>query len=218
MRRNLSILLVSLVLIFSNLGAVADKYWEQKVSLFNLLPIGKEDIVFLGNSITDGGNFEELFNRKDVKNRGIRSDAIPGVMKRLDQVTKGAPKKIFLLIGLNDVSHGLTVDALATRYENLVEEIMKKTPDTQLYIQSVMPINNSFGVYKSLKDKEKTVKEFNERIKGIADSRGLKYLDLWTVLADENGNLKKEYTNDGLHLTGAGYRAWTGHIERYLDE
>ena len=218
MRRNISILLVSFVLIFSNLGAVADKYWEQKVSLFNLLPIGRGDIVFLGNSITDGGNFEELFNRKDVKNRGIRSDAIPGVMKRLDQITKGAPKKIFLLIGINDVSYGLTVDALAARYENLVDEIMKKTPDTQLYIQSVMPINNSFGVYKSLKDKEKTVKEFNERIKEIADSRGLKYVDLWTVLADANGNLKKDYTNDGLHLTGAGYRAWTGYIEKFLDE
>lgn len=218
MRKNIGILLVSLVLIFTNFSAVADKYWEQKVSLFNLLPIGREDIVFLGNSITDGGNFEELFNRKDVKNRGIRSDAIPGIMKRLDQVTKGSPKKIFLLIGINDVSHGLTIDALAARYENLVDEIMKKTPSTQLYIQSVMPINNSFGVYKSLKDKENTVKEFNEHIKGIADSRGLKYVDLWNVLADANGSLKKEYTNDGLHLTGAGYRAWTGYIEKYLDE
>ncbi len=219
MNRIVRIVVLSL---FLSLGVVkglaVDKYWEQKVTLFNLLPVTSEDIVFLGNSITDGGNFEELFKRKDVKNRGIRSDAIPGVMKRLDQVTQGKPKKIFLLIGINDVSHGLTVDALAQRYEKLVEEILKRSPSTQLYIQSVMPINNSFSVYKSLKGKEETVKQFNERIKAIAENKGVKYVDLWGVLADDKGKLKSNFTNDGLHLTGPGYRAWTDYIQPLLDE
>lgn len=198
--------------------ACADKYWEQKVSLFDQLPINSKDIVFLGNSITDGGNFEELFKRDDVKNRGIRSDAIPGVMKRLDQITSGHPRKIFLLIGINDVSHGLTVDQLTQRYSDLVRAIREKSPETRLYIQSVMPINNDFGVYKGLKGKEYTVVEFNKRIKGIAEENGLDYIDLWTVLSDSNGKLQKRFTNDGLHLTGPGYKAWTGAIERYLDE
>ncbi len=200
------------------INADADKYWEQKVSLYDHLPITENDIVFLGNSITDGGNFEELFKRSDVKNRGIRSDAIPGVIKRLDQVTKGHPRKIFLLIGINDVSHGLSVEALAKRYENLVDEIMKRTPETELYIQSVMPINNSFGIYKGLKGKENTVLQFNERIKKIAEDRDLKYIDLWQFLADSKGNLNRKFTNDGLHLTGPGYRVWTNGIREYLDE
>ncbi len=196
----------------------ADKYWEQKVSLFNLLPITENDIVFLGNSITDGGNFEELFEREDVKNRGIRSDAIPGVLKRLDQVTDGHPKKIFLLIGINDVSHGLSVDQLADRYENLVNEIRKRSPETKLYLQSIMPINNDFGDYKRLKGKESTVVQLNERIKGIAEKNGLTYVDLWPFLSDSKGNLNKKFTNDGLHLTGPGYRAWTENIRHLLDE
>lgn len=198
--------------------AKADKYWEQKVSLFNHLPISENDIVFLGNSITDGGNFEELFKREDVKNRGIRSDAIPGVMKRLDQVTNGHPKKIFLLIGINDVSHGLSVDKLAERYENLVKEIRKRSPETKLYLQSLMPINNDFGVYKGLKGKETTVVQFNERIRAIAEKNGLTYVDLWPFLADSKGKLNKKFTNDGLHLTGPGYRAWTDGIRDLLDE
>lgn len=196
----------------------ADKYWEQRVSLFNQLPVTENDIIFLGNSITDGGNFEELFGREDVKNRGIRSDAIPGVMKRLDQVTKGHPKKIFLLIGINDVSHGLTVKQLADRYENLVKEIQKRSPNTKLYLQSVMPINNSFKVYKSLTGKEKTVVDFNTEIKRIAKENGVTYIDLWPALSDNNGNMKKNFTNDGLHLTGEGYRAWTNLLRPYLDE
>lgn len=205
-------------MVLSAVSANADKYWEQKVSLFNLLPITENDIVFLGNSITDGGNFEELFEREDVKNRGIRSDAIPGVLKRLDQVTDGHPRKIFLLIGINDVSHGLSVDQLADRYENLVDEIRKRSPETKLYLQSIMPINNDFGVYKGLKGKESTVVQLNERIKAIAEKNGLTYVDLWPFLSDSKGKLNKKFTNDGLHLTGPGYRAWTENIRHLLDE
>ncbi len=204
--------------LFISTSAHADKYWEQRVSLFDHLPVTENDIIFLGNSITDGGNFEELFKREDVKNRGIRSDIIPGVQKRLEQVVKGHPKKIFLLIGINDVSHGHSVDKLAERYETLVNEIRHRSPETQLYLQSIMPINNDYGVYRNLKGKENTIVEFNKRIKEIAEKNDLKYIDLWSFLADKNGKLNKKYTNDGLHLTGPGYRAWTNGIRSYLDE
>lgn len=204
--------------LFISTSAHADKYWEQRVSLFDHLPVTENDIIFLGNSITDGGNFEELFKREDVKNRGIRSDIIPGVQKRLEQVVKGHPKKIFLLIGINDVSHGHSVDKLAERYETLVNEILQRSPETQLYLQSIMPINNDYGVYRNLKGKENTIVEFNKRIKEIAEKNDLEYIDLWPFLADKSGKLNKKYTNDGLHLTGPGYRAWTNGIRSYLDE
>lgn len=211
-------IVLTLLLVTATFTGFADKYWEQRVSLFDHLPITENDIVFLGNSITDGGNFEELFKREDVKNRGIRSDAIPGVLKRLDQVVKGHPKKIFLLIGINDISHGLSVDRLAERYETLVTEIMNRTPSTSLYLQSIMPINNSYGVYRSLKGKESIIIELNKRIKEIAGRNGLTYVDLWPFLADANGKLNRKFTNDGLHLTGPGYKAWTNGISHYLDE
>ncbi len=111
---------------------------------------------------------------------------MPGVQKRLEQVVKGKPRKIFLLIGINDVSHGHSVDKLAERYESLVNEIRLRSPETRLYLQSIMPINNDYG--------------------------------MWQFLADKNGKLKNKYTNDGLHLTGPGYKAWTNGIRSYLDE
>lgn len=211
-------LLTAALLLMPTFQANADKYWEQKVSLFDHLPITENDIVFLGNSITDGGNFEELFKREDVKNRGIRSDIIPGVMKRLDQVVKGHPRKIFLLIGINDVSHGHSIDKLAQRYENLVKEIMRRSPQTKLYLQSIMPIDNRFGVYRNLRGKEQTVMDFNKRIQAIAEENGLAYIDLWPVLSDKEGRMRSDFTNDGLHLTGPGYRAWTNAIRHFLDE
>lgn len=198
--------------------ALADEYWDQKTSLFELLPVKGDDIVFLGNSITDGGEFHELFGMPQVKNRGIRSDVITGVEKRLGQVTGGQPRKIFLLIGINDVSHGHSVDELARRYARLVRRIREESPGTQLYVQSVMPVNNSFRRYRNLTGKEKTIKAFNERIKAIAADNGATYVDLWPFLADSAGNLKREYTNDGLHLNGRGYRVWTDGIRHLVEQ
>lgn len=197
-----------------------DAYWHQRVSLFDKLPVGNDDIVFLGNSITDGGEFQELFGIENVLNRGIRSDRINGVRKRLDQVTEGHPKKIFLLIGINDVADSRNTPAsLANMYEVLVKEIREKSPETILYIQSVMPINNDFKRYKTLFGREAVIPAFNEKLKVIAENNGAIYIDLWPALADPaTGKLKKNFTNDGLHLTGAGYRAWTEAVKGYVLE
>lgn len=198
--------------------ASAYEYWDRKVSLFDSLPVYNTDIVFLGNSITDGGHFNELYEMENIKNRGISSDVIDGVLRRLDQVTNGHPKKIFLLIGINDVSHGLSSQKLIKKYETLVDSILSKSPETKLYLQSVMPINNDFKRYKGLVGKEKVIKEFNIGIKEIAEQRGLTYIDLWPFLADGNGKLQRAFTNDGLHLSGAGYKAWTKGIESQVKE
>ena len=200
------------------LPAHADEYWDQKTSLFDVLPVTSDDIVFLGNSITDGGEFAELFDMPNIKNRGIRSDVITGVEKRLTQVTSGHPAKIFLLIGINDVSHGLTVDQLATRYERLVKKIREQTPDTKLYIQSVMPINNDFNRYKNLKGREKVIPALNRRLQTIAAQTGAEYVALTKTRESTPNKLNPRYTNDGLHLNGPGYRAWTRAIQHLVKQ
>ncbi len=198
----------------SSVGADArSEYWEQKVTLFNLLPIEEDDIVFLGNSITDGSEFHELFYNPKIKNRGINSDVISGVKERLYQITDGNPSKIFLLIGINDISHGKTADQIAAEYEGLVKDIREASPETTLYVQSIMPINNDFGRYKNLKGRENTVIEVNKKLRDIAVRNGAQYVDLWPVLADPaTGKLRRQFTNDGLHLLGKGYKAWADAI------
>lgn len=214
-----SMLLLAATLPSAVSASPRSEYWEQKVTLFNIIPVEPGDIVFLGNSITDGGEFSELFDDITIKNRGISSDVISGVIERLYQVVDHSPSKIFLLIGINDVSHNLSVDRLAEEYGKLVREIREKAPDTRLYLQSVMPINNDFGRYRNLKGKESTVVRFNERIKEIASVNGAVYVDLWPALADPStGKLKKEFTNDGLHLLGKGYKAWADAIRPLVKE
>lgn len=197
----------------------ADRYYDRRVSLFELLPIDEDDIVFLGNSITDGGEFDELFCNENIKNRGITSDVIEGVENRLNQVLRGKPKKIFLLIGINDVSHKLSAKQIAAAYARLVDKIVVGSPTTKLYIQSIMPIDNDFRRYKNLFGTENVITEVNALLQKVATERGVTYIDLTSALADEQtGKLKKEFTNDGLHLTGEGYKAWADAIRSYVEE
>ncbi len=213
-------LLFSTACLLSPLQAEArSEYWHQRVTLFDLLPVEPGDIVFLGNSITDGGEFCELFDNPAIKNRGISSDVISGVKERLHQVTDNHPSKIFLLIGINDVSHNLSVNQLATAYEDLVKTIRKDSPESRLYIQSIMPINNDFGRYKNLKGKEGVITALNKRLQEIAKENGAIYVDLWPALADKKtGKLRREFTNDGLHLLGKGYDAWAEAIRHLVAE
>lgn len=195
----------------------ADSYYDRKVSLFELLPINSDDIVFVGNSITDGAELQELFDMPNIKNRGITSDVINGVSKRIATTLKGHPKKVFLLIGANDISHNLTANKIAANYEQLIKKMRTLSPQTHFYLQSIMPVNNDFGRYKTMIGKEKVITELNEKIKDIAAANGCTYIDLTDALKDpKTGKLRREFTNDGLHLTGAGYKAWAKVLEPYV--
>lgn len=194
------------------------EYWHQRVSLFDELEVTPDDIVFFGNSITDGGEFHELLMRNDVKNRGISGDNVSGLLERVDQITKGHPKKIFILIGINDLSQNLTVRKITSQYDELIKKIKKDSPESEIYIQSVFPINNDFQRYKSLIGKEKLIPQLNSRLKELSEQNNCVFIDLWPALADEKtGKLKAGYTPDGLHLNGPAYKAWAEILLPYLD-
>jgi Lysophospholipase L1 and related esterases len=93
-------------------------YYDQRATLFENLPITPSDIVFLGNSLTDGCEWAELFENPHIKNRGISGDVVLGIYDRIDPILKGKPAKIFLLTGINDVSHDLTADSVLVCISN----------------------------------------------------------------------------------------------------
>lgn len=84
-------------------------FYEQRASLFDELKVEQSDIIFLGNSITNGAEWAELFNNYSVKNRGISGDTCEGVYDRLESILRGHPRKVFLLIGINDLGRGFFV-------------------------------------------------------------------------------------------------------------
>ena len=194
-----------------------NEYYYQRASHFAELPVDSDDIIILGNSLSDNGRWNEAFDDANIKNRGIISDVVQGISDRLELVTKGKPKKIFLLIGVNDVSHHLTPDSITTAVEKLIVKIKQQSPTTEIYLQSWLPINNDFKRYKNMIGKEMVIFHGNVMLEQVARRQGVTWINLFPAFADKEMKLPKHLTNDGLHLNEAGYRIWCQEIAKYIN-
>lgn len=213
-------LITLLAILFAQLSeAQTQKYstfYVQRASLFRELAITSKDIVFIGNSITNGAEWNELFPQKRVKNRGISGDTSEGVYDRLAPVVKGKPAKIFILIGINDISRDVKVENIVMNMRRIVEKIQNESPKTKIYIQSILPVNPDFGMFKA-HQKPRLIKEINQQYQNIAKEYKVNYIDLYSYfLEEETDKMDKKYTNDGLHLLGEGYLLWSKIIKPYL--
>lgn len=192
-------------------------FYDQRATLFEELPITSKDVVFLGNSITNGAEWAELLNNKHVKNRGISGDICMGVYDRLDAILKGKPAKIFLLIGINDVSRGTSADTIVARIRLIAQKIKRDSPKTKLYLQSVLPVTDHYKKFKGHTSRWQVVPEINKGLLRLAEEEGVTYIDLYSHFVDETtGKMNTEYTNDGVHLLGKGYLKWVELVKPYI--
>ena len=196
-----------------------NEFYYQRSSHFEMLPVDSDDIVFLGDSQTNGCEWHELLDNPNVKNRGISSDVIQGFADRVQPIIDGHPAKLFILGGVNDISHNLTPDSIATAMRNLIVKVRKGAPSTKIYLQSLLPIDNSFHRYKAMASKESVIVETNKLLREVAEETGATWIDLYSRMVDPaTGNMRKGLTNDGLHLLGAGYAVWRDAILPYIEE
>lgn len=197
-------------------------YYHQRYSLFKSLPNAgaslpndgaflsgsNRDIIFLGNSINDGSEWYELFNDIRIKNRGISGDITTGILHRLKEVTNRKPAKVFLMIGINDLGRGVSPDSVVKNILLINDYILQESPSTKVFIESILPVNASFGKFPGQVSKGAQVVRSNELLKAAAARHRYEYIDLHSKFVDAQGLLDAKYTNDGLHLTGAGYQHW----------
>lgn len=193
-------------------------YYNQRRTLFEHLPVTPNAIIFVGNSITDGGEWAELLGNSRAKNRGISGDTTEGVLYRLDNITKGKPAKVFLMIGINDLAAGVKKEQVFDNICMIAKKIRDASSKTTVYIESLLPVNDHFHKFPNHVDKEKDVEWIDHQLKDWCHDNGFNYIDLFShfALANED-RLNPSYTNDGLHLTGAGYMEWSRLIRPYVD-
>lgn len=199
-------------------------YYLNRVSVFKNLKNFRDDIYFIGDSITDISEWQELLSNSDVKNRGINGDTTTGVLHRMDEVIEGNPRKVFLMCGINNFQRNIPIEQTLSEYKQIVLELRRITPPPEIYLQSVIPINRA--LYREnvvtrfpsihVPEKEEVVK-LNEAIEELAGQYGnVFYVDL-APLHDDRGDLIAEYTIDGLHLNGVGLAAWAEIVEPLLN-
>ncbi len=183
-------------------------YYEQKVTMFKLLPDTKGEIVFLGNSITDIGEWAEILHNIKVKNRGISGDNTFGVLARLDEVISSKPNKVFIMIGINDIAKNTPDNIIIENYKRIVDRLREGSPKTKLFLQSILPTNNEFTEFVRHQNKEEHISTINKALQQMCSEKGCTYVDLHGSFLNSNGKLDKQYTNDGLHINGYGYMLW----------
>ena len=191
----------------------------QKKSHFESLYDTDREIIFLGDSITDNCEWAELYQNLKIKNRGIGGDRADGVLLRLDEIVSSQPDKIFIMIGINDLGHGIKVAAIESNFEKIIRYILNKSPDTQIYLQSVLPINDKLYnfFYKGAKATNDKIIILNKQLKDLASEPGVQYIDLASFFIDDKNQLDEQFTADGLHLNGKAYLVWKNAIEQYVN-
>lgn len=179
-----------------------------KVELFKSYPNAKSDFIFLGNSITAGTDWNELLGIKNGRNRGISGDITFGVVERMHEVTEGKPAKVFILIGINDISRNIPDSVILNNYKKIVAEIKTRSPRTKIYFQTLMPVNNEFTQFKNHYNKDEHIGWLNEQIKILGKKEKFTVIDLHPYFLNADKKLDKKYTEEGLHLNAEGYKLW----------
>ena len=150
-------------------------------------------------------------------NQGISGDTSRGLLKRLNILDETKPRKIFIMIGINDLLKGIKDDNILANHLLIIRYLRKVHPSSDIIIQSILPHGANKATWegkaKLLDIPNERIKKINQRLKEIAESEGVIFLDLYPLFADENGNLRMEFSTDGLHLASSGYQVWRSTLQ-----
>lgn len=162
-------------------------------------------IIFLGDSLTYAGRWEEYFIDYEISNHGIPGEKSFEIFIRLDEVLREKPDVIFLMMGINDLGDGLSGDVILDHYGQVIQKV-KKESSASLFVQSILPVNFKLFPIKVFSAVE--IKVINSMLKTLCEEEGVTFVDLYPSFSTYNDELVKEYTYDGLHLNESGYRIW----------
>ena len=180
-----------------------------------------DNIVFLGDSITESFDFEKYFPEYNIINSGVWSDRTDNASRRLkSDVLDYNPKKVFILLGINDVGYDRTNDDITNRIKSIILKIQDTCPQSEIYLLSVYPLNISdFETwYTPMEyDINVIVDDLNVMLYKLARELKVEYIDVSKYLKNTNNELKKEYTIEGIHLTDAAYAKISEVLVEYLE-
>lgn len=168
----------------------------------------RSSIAFVGDSITNHGDWGAWFPDREVHNLGVSGDITDDLIARLDAVIDVRPDAVALLIGTNDLGQRKSVEHLVRNIEYLLVTLRKALPGTRMLVQSIMPRGAEFA---------ERVQDANRHLRQFAPSVNAQYLDLWPALAGPDGEIDARFSDDKLHLGAEGYEAWLAELRPALE-
>ena len=193
---------------------------QTKYRELNQISVLEPDIIFIGDSIVEYYPFQELLGTaKTIVNRGIRGYQTGLLLDNLDAHLYGdAVDQIILLIGTNDIGKDIPMNDALDNLEGVIQSLNRDYPLSQIKLLSILPVNEG-EEYKQtvyIRTNEK-IREWNQAFESLAAAYiQVDFVPIYDSLTDSEGQLKKDYTTDGLHLSVAGYQALSEALKAYL--
>lgn len=189
-----------------NKEVIALSSWKSCIEQLHI----KADVAFFGDSLTRWGKFQEHFPNIRIVNLGYSGDTLAGMYDRIDMIQNVRPNKVFVQGGINGfTSRG--IEGTLADYRKLLDALKIELPrETQIFVLSMLPLGKE--VYKNLHGQD--IPETNKRIKALCSELDVSYIDLFTVYADDNGQIPDGVTTDGVHINS--YDKWFDAIEPFL--
>jgi lysophospholipase L1-like esterase len=168
----------------------------------------RESIAFVGDSLIEGGRWDEWFPDFQVVNFGFGGSTTDDLLNRLDDIVAADPDELVLLIGTEDFSKRGSVEHIVRNIESALVTLRRELPGTRLLLISILPRGREF------KDR---IHEANRHLWQFVATVHGQYLDAWPVLALEDGELNPAFSADRLHLNDDGYSAWLAELRPALE-
>lgn len=206
------IILILLILKIKNNNIECKKCEGEQFSLTQESP----NYVFLGDSLTANYNLFEAFPEIPLVNSGNGGDRTDDILNNMyDRVYRYNPSDVILQIGTNDVNdQEKQNDEIYHNTIKIIEEIKRVCPNANIYVESIYPSRESWGITDNNSDRQKV----NELVQQYCEEHNITYIDMYNALKEESSNkIKEEYVVDGLHLSDKGYEVVTETLRKYLN-
>ena len=173
--------------------------------------------VMAGDSLSLWFPSELLPNNKTWLNQGISGEKTAGLLKRLNLFDKTTPESIFVMIGINDLIAGVNDATILENQRQILNYLREKHPKAKIVVQSILPHQGEQATWegkeKLLAIPNSRIRNLNQQLRTIAAKEDVKYLNLYPLFADKQGNLRSKFTTDGLHLNPNGYLVWSSALQ-----
>ena len=152
-------------------------------------------------------------------NQGISGETSKGLLKRLTLLDRTQPETVFVMIGINDLIRGVSDEAILDNQRLIIQDLRWVHPNVQIIIQSILPHSGAQATWEGrerlLAIPNSRIRELNRQLALLAQEEGVKFLDLYQLFTDSQGNLRIELSSDGLHLNEQGYLVWRSALQLF---
>lgn len=178
--------------------------------------------ILAGDSISLWFPEELLPAERSWLNQGISGETSTGLSNRLDLFSKTTPEAVFIMIGINDLLRGTDDQVVLDNQQQIVRSLKEAHPYAQIIVQSILPHAADKATWEGrdrLADLPNSrIRKLNHDLEAIAQDEGVYFLDLYSLFADAQGNLRMDLSTDGLHLNAQGYQVWGVALQVYSRE